>query len=148
MASDTLPPVKEVPFSFLPAFDARHFFCQRAPFPEQWIRQPGGMALASFDGERVQGYRMIRPCHAGHKIGPLFADSPAIEGEIINALMAHVRGDTPVFGTPDRNPATVALARTNGMEEVFGTARIFLGGYPDSLWSIAMASPSSNVDDA
>jgi len=92
--------------------------------------QPGAVAFASFDGGEDTGVRDDSPMPAGHTSGPLFAESPATEGEIITALVAHVRGDASVFGTPDRNPATVVPARTNGMEEVFGTARIFPGRVP------------------
>ncbi len=130
-ASDTLVPASDVPFDLLASYDARHFFCQRRTFLEQWIRQPGATALVSLEGERIQGYGMIRPCRTGHKIGPLFADSPAIAEEIFGALTTGVRGDTFFFDTPEANPSAIALARKNRMEEVFGTARLYRGQIPD-----------------
>ncbi len=129
--SDTLVPATEVPFKILASYDARHFFCQRRTFLEQWIRQPGATALASLEGERIRGYGMIRPCRTGHKIRPLFADSPAIAEEIFDTLTAGVRGDTFFFDTPEANPSAIALAGKNRMEEVFGTARIYRGQIPD-----------------
>jgi len=130
VASDTLVPASDVPFNVLTTYDARHFFCQRRSFLEQWLRQPGATALASPEGKNIRGYGMIRPCREGHKIGPLFADSPAIAGEIFDALTATVRGETFFFDTPETNHAAVALARKNRMEEVFGTARIYRGPIP------------------
>ncbi len=115
-----------VPFEPLAAYDARHFPAPRPRFLEAWIRQEGtyGRAVLADDGE-VAGYGVIRRCHHGHKIGPLFADTPGIAEDIFFALSAQAPGEPIYLDTPEPNAAAVALARRHGMVPVFETARIY-----------------------
>jgi len=122
----------EVPFDRLSAYDARHFPAQRPCFLEAWIRQEGtvGRAVLADDGT-IAGYGVIRKCRNGHKIGPLFADTPGIAEDIFFALSAQAPGEAIYLDTPEPNAAAVALARRHGMVPVFETARIYTKAIPD-----------------
>ncbi len=124
----------EVPFDRLAAYDTRHFPAPRPRFLEAWIRQEGtrGRAVLADDGE-VAGYGVIRRCCHGHKIGPLFADTPKIAEDIFLALSAQAPGEPVYLDTPEPNAAAVALARRQGMVPVFETARIYTKAIPDLL---------------
>lgn len=121
-----------VPFERLAAYDARHFPAPRPRFLEAWIRQEGtrGRAVLAEDGD-VTGYGIIRRCHCGHKIGPLFADTPEVAEDIFLALSAQVPGEPVYLDAPEPNAAAVALARRHGMVPVFETARIYTKAVPD-----------------
>ena len=121
-----------VPFDRLAAYDARHFPAPRPRFLEEWIRQEGtrGRAVLAEDGE-VAGYGIIRRCHRGHKIGPLFADTPQVAEDIFLALSAQAPGEPVYLDAPEPNAAAVALARRHGMVPVFETARIYTKAVPD-----------------
>jgi hypothetical protein len=83
------------------------------------------------DSGKITGYGVVRPCHTGYKIGPLFADNLPAAEKIFNAL----RGDVPwgeefFFDTPETNPAAVKLAESCAMKVVFETARIYSKSAP------------------
>ncbi|WP_292521545.1 GNAT family N-acetyltransferase [Methanoculleus sp.] len=122
----------EVAFDQLAAYDTRHFPAPRPRFLEAWIWQEGtrGRAVLADDGE-ITGYGVIRRCRHGHKIGPLFADTPAIAEEIFLSLSAEAPGEPVYLDTPEPNAAAVALARRHGMVPVFETARIYTKAIPD-----------------
>lgn len=120
----------DVPFEDVSAYDARHFGAPREAFLRTWIKRPGGQALGVVEGNRLRGYGVIRPCRIGHKIGPLFADTPGIAESLFAGLAASVPGDPVFLDVPRPNGAAVALAESHGMTPVFETARMYTGGDP------------------
>ena len=121
-----------VPFEPLAAYDARHFPASRPRFLAAWLRQEGacGRAVLGEDGD-VAGYGVVRRCRHGYKIGPLFADTPEIAGEIFLALSAQASSGPVYLDVPEPNAAAVALAQRQGMVPVFETARIYTKAVPD-----------------
>ena len=121
-----------VPFEPLAAYDARHFPASRPRFLAAWVRQEGacGRAVLGEDGD-VAGYGVVRRCRHGYKIGPLFADTPEIAGEIFLALSAQASSGPVYLDVPEPNAAAVALAQRQGMVPVFETARIYTKAVPD-----------------
>jgi len=122
--------LSEVPFEDVSAYDAPHFGAPRDTFLRTWIKRPGGQALGVVEGERLRGYGVMRPCRVGNKIGPLFADSPEIAGNLFAGLAAAVPGEAVFLDVPRPNVAAVALAERHGMAPVFETARMYTGGAP------------------
>jgi len=121
---------RDVPFSDLSAYDRRHFPAQREGFLRAWIHQPGATALADTRGGALRGYGVIRPCAVGAKVGPLFADSPAVAEELFLALCAAAPEGPVYLDTPGDNPRAARLARAFGMHDVFATTRMYRGGTP------------------
>jgi GNAT superfamily N-acetyltransferase len=121
-----LVPVRDVDFASLAEFDAAHFPARRERFLRQWVSQPGHSGLARMDeyGE-ILGYGIRRPCHAGHKIGPLFARDRATAERILSGLVANIPGEQFYLDIPVPNTGAVALARDKGMAPVFFTARLY-----------------------
>jgi GNAT superfamily N-acetyltransferase len=122
---------RDVPFSDLSAYDRRHFPAPRDRFLKMWIHQPGATALADTRGGTLRGYGVIRPCVVGAKLGPLFADSPAVAEDLLLALCAKVPTGPVYLDTPGDNPLAVELALKFGMHEVFATTRMYRGGTPE-----------------
>lgn len=119
------------PWPEVAAFDQRMFGTARDAFLRAWVAQPGTTALALVQGGTLKGYGVIRPCRAGHKIGPLFADSAEAAGRLFAALQARVPRGTPLYlDTPEVNAAAVTLAERHGMHAVFETARMYAGPAP------------------
>ena len=115
-------------------YDSAVFFCQRALFLQHWIQQRGSIALALMEGASLQGYGVIRPCRAGYKIGPLFADGSSLARHIINALMAHIPPGTQVqIDIAARHEGAQELTRSLGFQPVFETARMYTGAAPHFL---------------
>ncbi len=114
-----------LPFDEICAYDRGLFPAPRQRFLHCWLSQPQAYAFGARKNGRLAGYGLRRPCRAGYKIGPLFADSPELAEDLFQALTAHIVG-TPIFlDIPEINPAAVALAQRHGMNKVFETARMY-----------------------
>ncbi|MBF0609643.1 MAG: GNAT family N-acetyltransferase [Magnetococcales bacterium] len=120
--------VGEIPLDQLVEYDARHFTRKRTAFLQGWRNFPGKAVIR--DG-RLAGYGIIRPCRVGHKIGPLFADTPQVADTLFQALASTVPQATLFLDLPLPNPQAVALAHRHKMTPVFETARMYRGTPPD-----------------
>ena len=128
---DGLVELSSVPFDQLLAFDSAVFGSERERFLRAWIDRPAGHALARLDGGRVAGYGVLRPCRAGAKIGPLFADDPDVAEALLAGLLAAAGPQTEVFvDMPAANPRADDLRAGRAMEPSFETARMYLNGRP------------------
>ncbi|MFO1414136.1 MAG: GNAT family N-acetyltransferase [Burkholderiales bacterium] len=115
-----------VPFAALAAYDRAFFADARTAFLRAWLAQGDATALAYVRDGSVQGYGVVRRCLAGHKIGPLFADSPAVAQSLFAALAGAVPPDESVYlDVPEPNADAVALAHRHGMAIAFETARMY-----------------------
>lgn len=122
----------DVPFEELAAYDDALFGVSRRVFLRLWISRPLTRALVKMQGDRIAGYGVIRKCHVGYKIGPLFAENRSVAEDLYQALSAAASENSPVFlDTPEVNAAAVALAEKRGMAKVFETARMYSHGRPD-----------------
>lgn len=121
----------DVPFDSLLQYDTAHFPVQREVFLKNWIQQPEATALVKIDNkEQINGYGVIRKCYEGYKIGPIFANSPAIADELFDGLTATISGEMVFFDTPEPNSAAVRMAQKHSMNQVFGTARMYTKKMP------------------
>lgn len=127
-------PLAEVPFAAVASFDSQCFPAAREDFLRRWIAQPGATALAACRGDDLLGFAVRRPCVRGNKIGPLFAVSDGVAAALLDELAGEVVGQVLQLDAPERNPAATRLARSRGMVEVFGCARMTLGHPPAVAW--------------
>lgn len=113
------------------AYDRAFFPDNREAFLTAWLRQPESTALGCLDRGALTGIGMLRRCRNGHKIGPLFADTPEAAERLFLALQAHAESNAPIFlDVPETNPAAVDMARRHGMTIMFETARMYAGDTP------------------
>jgi ribosomal protein S18 acetylase RimI-like enzyme len=122
--------VADVPFEQLSAYDRSCFPAPRGGFLRPWLSQPGGHALAAIEDSTLAGFGVARRCREGIKIGPLFADHREAAEGLYASLAATAPGEPVFLDVPESNPAAMALAADLGMEEVFGTARMYIGTPP------------------
>lgn len=121
----------EVPVAQLLAYDRLCFSATREAFLRAWIARPGTVALGVPQDGRLAGYGVARPCRVGWKIGPLFADTPALAGALLDGLLARLPAGAPFYlDIPGTHPAAAALVQERGMRLVFETARMYLGPAP------------------
>ena len=129
-SSAPLTELKDVPFEELAAYDRRFFAAPRGAFLENWISRPDSHGLAIISAGKLTGYGVIRPCHTGFKIAPLFADAPDIAEELFMSLSPFAAGQPVFLDIPVCNQAALALVERHGMTRVFETARIYRGTPP------------------
>jgi ribosomal protein S18 acetylase RimI-like enzyme len=118
--------LSDLPIDDLLAYDDQFFPVPRRAFIESWIRQPKGTALGYHSQGELEGYGVLRQCHLGYKIGPLFADDEKVAETLFSALCDHAPQGMPVFlDIPQTNPAALDLARRHSMQPVFETVRMY-----------------------
>ena len=105
----------------------RLFPASRQRFLGAWLRHDA-LALRR-DGEIV-GYGVIRQCHEGWKVGPLFAENVGDAETILRGLLTNMPEGTFFLDTPGTNQAAVDLAVSLGLTPMFETARMYRGPAP------------------
>lgn len=124
-------PVTAADSAAVAAYDRRHIAADRSAFLAAWLapsatRQTEGY----FEDGVLRGYGTVRRCVEGWKIGPLFADTPAI-AETLLATLVTPAGTDPVFiDIPEPNVAAREMAVRLGLTPAFETARMYLGTPP------------------
>ncbi len=125
-------PLSTLPFATISAYARPFFPADRSQFIKTWITQPNTHALGIMENNILAGYGVIRPCRTGYKIGPLFADTPALAELLFLTLKANVTSSDPVYlDTPEVNREAILLAEREQMSVVFETARMYTGDSPN-----------------
>jgi GNAT superfamily N-acetyltransferase len=126
--------IKPATAEILPAictYDERCFGAERPDFIRFWTTGPAThKALAYFDDGNLRGYGVIRACRQGHKVGPLFADTPSIAKRLLESLVANAAAREIFLDVPEPNAEAVKLAKSFGLSPVFETARMYRGTGP------------------
>ena len=121
-----------LPFEAIEAYEQPFFPVNRSTFTKAWVNQADSHALGLMEGGKLAGYGVIRKCRDGHKVGPLFADTPEFAESLFLALKAKASELEPIFlDTPEINQAAVALAEKHNMKVSFETARMYTQAAPD-----------------
>jgi GNAT superfamily N-acetyltransferase len=120
----------DVPFEQILEYDRTCFPAPRPVFLRAWIAQPDALALGYLRRGQLAGYGVVRRCGEGNKVGPLFADDGRAAEALYSRLAAFAVGGPLFLDAPENNPAAMKLVARHQMEEVFGTARMYLGPPP------------------
>jgi hypothetical protein len=133
--STPLSDAQEIPWEKIEALDRACFPSPRRAFLKAWIHQPDAFALAALgadtDTAAAQGYGVIRKCYSGWKIGPLFAKDAETAENLFRGLVDRIPvGDAFVLDIAEPNTAAMALVARYRMREVFATARMYTGPFP------------------
>lgn len=122
-------PIAAADIDAVVAYDRELFGVDRGSFIAGWLAADGtrqSFGYAQSDGS-LGGYASIRRCAEGYKIGPLFADAPAIAEALIAACAGVADGAKVTVDIPAPNAAAVAMARSLGLTPSFETARMYRG---------------------
>ena len=128
---DNIVPLAALDFAEVCRYDCAFFPDQRAAFLRCWIGQPEHVAIGALSANGLAGYAVLRPCRSGFKIGPLFADTPALAEALFASLQGRVaRGVALYLDVPEPNTAATRLAAGQQMRPCFETARMYTGAQP------------------
>jgi GNAT superfamily N-acetyltransferase len=120
----------KVPFEQLCSYDRLHFPANRPTFLNCWIYQKQAKALCYRTDNQIKGYGVIRACRQGFKIGPLFANTPAIADLLFQHLAHYAQGNLLFLDVPETNKHAMELTKKYTMNKVFATARMYLKEEP------------------
>ncbi|MCB1213673.1 MAG: GNAT family N-acetyltransferase [Chlamydiia bacterium] len=125
VVSDWLIDLKSVPFATVEEYDEKVFGVNRKVFLQEWIHMPEAQAYGCLNKGALCGYGVVRRCHKGYKIGPLFADNEAAAQLLFSGLGASAKGEPLFFDVPETNPHALEIASNEKMKKVFETARMY-----------------------
>lgn len=114
-------------------YDRRFFPAPRQEFLKLWT-SPSLETRRGFvfvEHGTVKGYGVIRQCHEGFKIGPLFGDTPEIADTLFRALAGQVKGQYIVLDTPEPNSSALLMAEKYELSPEFETFRMYRGPAPE-----------------
>ena len=122
-------PLAAIPHAELAEYDRPLFPVPRDAYLRAWTTTPGHVGIAVRKAGALAGYGMVRPCHDGAKIGPLFADDPQTARALFAALLRQAPGAV-YLDLPAPNADAIAMAEAAGMTPGFETARMYTGQAP------------------
>jgi GNAT superfamily N-acetyltransferase len=122
-------PLDESLVSALIAFDHRHFPAERGAFVRGWIKPPRVAKILIRNGA-VRGYAVCRRCHEGHKVGPLFASSPAEAVTLLQACATEAQGEALHLDVPAGQLSFSDTLERHGFAKGFRTTRMYRGAAP------------------
>jgi hypothetical protein len=131
VSSNKIIPVSELSFEKVLDYDTKFFPTKRDIFLKEWFDLPDSKAYAAIDSDEIEGYGMIRKCHTGYKIGPLFADNSDIAEQILLSLCTEANDDLIYLDVPEVNEKGMSIAKKYDLKECFGTARMYSKKFPD-----------------
>jgi GNAT superfamily N-acetyltransferase len=116
----------------LAAYDRAHVAADRSPFLATWLTQsPTRQTQGYFEEGRLRGFGSIRRAVSGWKVGPLFADTPAIAEALFSTLLATSNADQVYIDVPEPNIDAREMVNRRGLTPAFETARMYLGPAPN-----------------
>jgi len=120
------------PFERIYEYDRKFFPADREEFLKHWLSMPESFSTVHMMHNEVLGYGVVRKCRVGYKVGPLFANDAATAENIFLNLADQLEEKTPIFlDVPEVNLKAMELAKKFGMKNVFGSARMYTGEFPD-----------------
>ncbi|MEU2364129.1 GNAT family N-acetyltransferase [Streptomyces noursei] len=126
-------PVTAAHLDAIAAYDRRCFPADRRGFVTRWLTAPGRTAVVHLRDGEVTGYGVLRPAYSGHRIGPLFADTPQAAEALFDALTAHLDpADEVTLDIPEPHAAARTLATTRGLTPRSHTVRMYTGPVPST----------------
>ena len=124
-------PARAADLDDLLALDRRVGGIRRDAFARGWFADTATRRtlLCRSGGETVAA-GTIRACREHHKVGPLFADSPALARHLLAALGREAAATRLVVDVPEGNGTALRLCESLGLGPVFETARMYRGAPP------------------
>lgn len=125
LAADPSAALAEAGIDAISALDRTGFPASRKTFLRRWLASPN-RGLVHRSAGMVDGYAVLRPCHDGAKIGPLFADDVAVAMDLLSGIGGAVHIDVPATQAAWLDHL-VAL----GLRPGFRTMRMYRGAPPE-----------------
>jgi hypothetical protein len=126
------PDIRSLDESLVPSlitFDRLHFPAEREAFVEEWMVAPRLAKTLVRDGE-IRGYAVLRQCHEGCKIGPLFAGNASDAMALLDACAAEAAGQDIHIDVPAGQAEFGTMLADRGFLRGFQTTRMYRGPTP------------------
>jgi len=82
------------------------------------------------EGDRIQGYGILRKSYTGYKIAPLVADNREFAENILNGLQSLIEGEEVILDILQSNKEAENIVKEQGWEYVLSLNRMYKNGLP------------------
>lgn len=123
-------PINKEDVDQISSFDSACFGTPRPQFLQPWLQLPGSFTFQYGEQGVIQGFAIMRRVKIGYKIGPLFANTPAIAAALYRACLNEAIGEPVYLDIPLCNQEAIQLVKDHGARYVFECARMYYGTPP------------------
>ncbi len=128
-SATSVSPISPMILSDVIAYDRRSFPAERDRFLHAWLQRPRE-TMVIIREEAIAGYAVLRRCHDGYKVGPLFADGVREAEALFFACINQVGGEVLHLDVPETQEAFSRVLLDAGMAPGFETSRMYKNGSP------------------
>ncbi|MCL5030729.1 MAG: hypothetical protein M1480_17090, partial [Bacteroidetes bacterium] len=119
------------PLRLLLDVDKECYPYNREEFLALWLQQPQSLLFAKMVDGKYSGYGLYSPCAYGYKIAPLICNDPASAGDLLAALVYHMKEGTHFFlDLPEQNEEAIRLAEKMNMKKIKESVRMYNNSEP------------------
>jgi len=110
-------------------FDRSFFPTERVAFLGEWLKPPRIARIIIRSGT-IRGYAVVRRCHEGWKVGPLFAETTVDAKTLLATCSDWAGGEMLHIDVPAAQTTFTAALADQGFSQGFTTARMYRGPIP------------------
>jgi len=118
-------------FAQICRYDSDCFGFSRPQFLKAWLEMDNAISFVFCENQKIRGVANLRKVNPGHKIGPLFADTPVIAEALYRACLSAAHGEMVFLDIPVVNTAAMAMVEKYRTEYVFECGRMYYGTPPE-----------------
>ena len=111
-------------------FDLECFGVNRKKFLVPWLLSENARSITYKSADGLKGFAVIRKCHLGYKIGPLFAENFSVAEALYKTCLTIGQGEQIFLDIPVVNKDAVELVKKFKAKYVFECARMYAGSPP------------------
>jgi len=117
-------------FDAILAYDTPCFGFARPQFLKPWLALPESTQFKYEADGVLKGYAVVRKVQRGFKVGPLFADTPAVAEALYQACLNVAVGEPLYLDVPALNLEALEMVKKYDAVYVFECARMYYGEAP------------------
>lgn len=128
--SNCISSIQTADFQLINHFDYKCFGFNREQFLKKWLFGLQRFTFKFMDKNLLKGYVVIRKASVGYRIGPLFAETPAIAEELLKATLTVILDEPIYIDVPVTNADALEMLKAHHAKYVFECARMYYGSIP------------------
>ena len=119
------PSIDERHFADIAEYDLKIFKVNRASFLHDYIFKTEAKTAVAYEGNRLVGFTVARPCWRGYKACPIFADTTEVAKGLLESVLADLPGQMVTIEVPEPNKEAMRLPQDFDMKPWHPTVRMY-----------------------
>ena len=119
------PPIDDKHFQDIVEYDLKVFKVNRASFLYDYTFKTEAKTGVAYEGNRLVGFTIARPCWRGYNVCPIFADNTEVARGLLESVLADLPGQMITIEVPEPNSEAMKLPRDFDMKPWNPTVRMY-----------------------